>query len=227
MADSPAATPPLDDMPEVADDAGDVKSPDADQEDSPNPAADSDFDKDDESDLESALSDVDERQFEDFDPTAIAIEDRPAIAVDETTVGHLGKHKRKRVEGEDEERRKKKEKRREKPKKSRRRREGTEEFEGGDTIEGSRQRKPKRDGEFSRRRVHDVEEISLSPEERRKRALDRKIDDVLKLQHRRALGKKDGMVCQSPAPFTKKVTLTKYRTLSNTLTRKSNACVTA
>ena len=196
MEDSPAVTPPLDDVPEAGNDDGDVQSPAGDQEGSPNAPIDSDFDKDDDSDLESALSDVDERQFEDFDPTAIAIEDRPAIAVDETTVGHLGKHKRKRTEGEDEERRKKKEKRREKPKKSRRHREGTEEFEGGETIEGSRARKSKREGEVSRRRIHDDEDdMSLTPEERRKRALDRKIDDVLKLQHRRAAGKKDGMVC--------------------------------
>lgn len=150
--------------------------------------------KDDLSDLESELSEVDERQFADFNVEDIAIEERPAIAVDETTVGQLGKHKRKRVEGEDGEPRKKKEKRREKPKKNRRRREGTEEFEGGATIEGKRVRKSKRDGETTRTRVLQEEEDdeSLTPDERRRRALDRKMDEALRNPNQRR-GKKDGL----------------------------------
>ena len=42
-----------------------------------------------------ALSDVDEAQFQDFDPNAIAIEERPRV-VDASGVALLGKHKRKR-----------------------------------------------------------------------------------------------------------------------------------
>lgn len=198
MQDLPAATtPPLDD-------SGDPLAPEVEENLPDPPTADptldeevtgtNKVDRDDISDLESELSDVDEDQFADFDPGQIAIEDRPAIAVDETTVNQLGKHKRKRAEGEQGEPRKKKEKRREKPKKSRKRREGTEEFEGGETIDGKRARKPKGDGVTPSRRpmIDDEDDESLTPEERRKRALDRKIDAALKNPNQRR-GKKDGM----------------------------------
>jgi transcription factor SPN1 len=72
------------------------------------------------SDNDSILSEVDEAQFEDFDPANLAIDERPAIAVDEDTVKLLGRHKRKRdAEGADVDgtKKKKKEGRREKPKK--------------------------------------------------------------------------------------------------------------
>lgn len=207
MEDIPLAeSPPLDDMLEAGNDSGDPLTPEIEEENSTlnPPIADptldeevigtNEVDKDGMSDVESELSEVDERQFEDFDPTAIAIEDRPAIAVDENTVNQLGKHKKKRVEGE--EPRKKKEKRREKPKKIRRRREGTEEFEGGQTIDGKRARKSKPDGESSRRRVHEEEDDeSLTPEERRKKALDRKIDAALRNPNQRR-GRKDGVVSE-------------------------------
>lgn len=151
-------------------------------------------DKDDTSDLESELSEVDERQFEDFDPTAIAIEDRPAIAVDETTIGQLGKHKRKRADGDDDDRKKKKERRREKPKKNRRKKAGSEEFEGGPEIDGKRVRK-KRDGERGNVRdgPTDFDLESLTPQERRRRALDAAMDAALRNPNARRR-KADGIV---------------------------------
>ena len=63
---------------------------------------------DDLSDDDSDLSDVDEAQFLDFDPKNIAIEDRPAIAVDDFNVNLLGVHKRKRAPGEESAKTKKK-----------------------------------------------------------------------------------------------------------------------
>lgn len=98
----------------------------------------------DDSDDESALSEIDEAQFEDFDPSAINIEERP-VAVDETNVNLIGKHKRKRVDGveEGERKKKKKEGRREKPKKNRRPKDIDDDFVGGEEIEGKRVRKKK------------------------------------------------------------------------------------
>ena len=104
------------------------------------PAAEIDGDQ---SDNDSILSDVDEAQFEDFDPANVAIDDRPAIAVDEDNVRLLGRHKRKR-DGEvgDGEgvKKKKKEGKREKTKKLRKRRDGDDEddFSGGPELEGKR-----------------------------------------------------------------------------------------
>lgn len=110
-----------------------------------NPTADMDSDL---SDNDSILSDVDEAQFEDFDPANVAIDDRPAIAVDEDNVRLLGRHKRKRDEeaGEGEgAKRKKKEGKREKPKKLRKKRDDDEEddFSGGQELEGKRARRKK------------------------------------------------------------------------------------
>ena len=100
------------------------------------------------SDNESVLSDIDEAQFEDFDPANVAIDERPAIAVDEDTVKLLGRHKRKRDLGDgtaDGEggKRKRKEGKREKPKKSRKKRDEDDNFSGGEELEGKRARKKK------------------------------------------------------------------------------------
>ena len=69
------------------------------------------------SDDESILSEVDEAQFEDFDPENVDVDDRPQLAIDEENLKLVGRHKRKRTEeGADGERasRRKKEGRREK-----------------------------------------------------------------------------------------------------------------
>lgn len=94
------------------------------------------------SDDESILSEVDEAQFENFDPENVAIEDRPALAIDEENLKLIGRHKRKRTEdGDDTEPKKKKEGRREK--RTRRQMDSDDAFSGGDDASGKRTRKRK------------------------------------------------------------------------------------
>jgi transcription factor SPN1 len=147
-------------MPEEGRDPGDPLPEIEDQD----PGAEAPASDDD--DLESQLSEVDEAQFEDFDPDALA--DRPAIAIDESNVKLLGVHKRKRGEGADEEgrRKKKREGRREKPKRVRRRREGSEPFSGGEEVEGKRRSRARPEGGERRRVKPVIDEESLTPEER-------------------------------------------------------------
>ena len=180
MSDSPSASP----LPEAGHDPDDPNQPDEDFQDPPaapvgNPTAD----MDDLSDNDSILSDVDEAQFEDFDPANVAIEDRPAIAVDEDNVRLIGRHKRKRDgEGGDGEdgKKKKKEGKREKPKKLRKKKadDSDDAFSGGQEVEGKRKRKIKpiaegpsggeRRKEKPRARERTPEnEDSLDPEERK------------------------------------------------------------
>lgn len=143
------------------------------------PTRDPTADMDDLSDNDSILSDVDEAQFEDFDPNQIAIEERP-IAVDEDTVKLLGRHKRKRDTDADGEvtKKKKKEGKREKTKKPRKRKDSDDDdFSGGQELEGKRARKKKaftEDGERVRkekptkvRRATPENEEELDPEERK------------------------------------------------------------
>ncbi|OQO00032.1 hypothetical protein B0A48_14235 [Cryoendolithus antarcticus] len=165
-----------------------------------NPSADMDLDEDEAppSDNESELDDLDEAQFDNFDAANIIVPDAP-VAVDESNVGLLGVHKRKRTEGEEREsRKKKKEGRREKARKPKRVRAGEDgedepDFEGGPEMEGKRRRKGKADGGGERvRRIREPEnEDDLPPEERRRRALDRKMDDALRTNkpaRRRGMG---------------------------------------
>ena len=97
------------------------------------------------SDDDSVLSEVDEAQFEDFDPSNLNIEEhRPAIAVDEDNVKLIGRHKRQRDAAEGEAaKKKKKEGRREKPKRAKKKRDDDEAFSGGEELEGKRPRKKK------------------------------------------------------------------------------------
>ncbi|KAK5107571.1 hypothetical protein LTR62_001014 [Meristemomyces frigidus] len=141
------------------------------------------------SDNESELEELDEKEFDDFDPAALNIPDKP-VAVDADNVGLLGVHKRKRTEAEELERKKKKkEGRRERPKKAKRVRAGVDDedepdFEGGPEMDGKRIRRGKGEGGVGKRREvrarSPENEDNLSPEERRRRALDRKIDEALK-----------------------------------------------
>lgn len=142
----------------------------SDLDDANNNAAADNLDPD--SDADSELSEIDEAQFEDFDPTNIAIEERP-VAVDESNVNLLKASKRKRADGEDAgTKKKRKEGRREKPKKSR---VGPDDddFSGGEEIEGKRKRKSKAvDGERKekprqRRPPTPENEEHLTPEERK------------------------------------------------------------
>ena len=140
-------------------------------------AADPGATKDDLSDLESELSDVDEAQFEDFDPNQIAIEERPAVAVDEDNINLIGRHKRKRDEADSERKKKKKEGRREKPRKSKKKKDSDDDFSGAEQLEGKRARKRKpyleADGRKERARPEKrqptivvEDEENLDPEER-------------------------------------------------------------
>ncbi|KAI9800427.1 MAG: Transcription factor iws1 [Piccolia ochrophora] len=199
-SDSPAQSPlsdPAQDGTEVTPivAADDVDTPDGPAADA-SPNAD-DQDDDDLGDSESELSDIDEEQFADFDPANLAIEDRPAIAVDDTNVALIGVHKRKRTDGEGDigGRKKKKEGKRDKPKKSRKKRDEDDTFSGGEELDGKRERKKKGISDKKERprarKPSPENEDALSPEERRRRALDRAMDEALKNPNKRRR-KKDG-----------------------------------
>jgi transcription factor SPN1 len=119
------------------------------------------------SDNESVLSDaldddqLDE-QFGEFDASNIALEERPAQAIDEDTVKQIGVHKRKRAAGEGDEPKKKK-KRADKP-----RRKKNKDGEDGEGVEDGT-RKSKRSKKESRVRAASPEdnEENLTPEERK------------------------------------------------------------
>ena len=123
-------------------------------------------------DEDSELEELDEKEFEDFDPSALNIPEKP-VQVDESNVGLLGVHKRKRTEEEERERKKKKkEGRREKPKRSKKKHDVDDEFEGGEEVEGKRARKSKvgADGrplkQVRRARTPEEDDENLTPEER-------------------------------------------------------------
>ncbi|KAI1941408.1 Transcription factor iws1 [Ophidiomyces ophidiicola] len=145
------------------------------------------------SDDESVLSDVDEAQFEGFDPANIAIDDRPALAIDEENLKLIGRHKRRRAEGDDDSyRKKKKEYKREK--RSRRKQQDSDDaFSGGETVEGKRSRKRKEGRERQAKVVPEIDEESLDPATRRRRALDRLMDEALKKPTKRRVRKADGI----------------------------------
>ncbi|KAL3467652.1 hypothetical protein BJX64DRAFT_273978 [Aspergillus heterothallicus] len=152
----------------------------------PTPDAGDDEDKTDEHDLvgsddESILSEVDEAQFEDFDPENVDIEDRPQLDIDEENLKLIGRHKRKRTGDEEGSSRRKKEGRR---KKSRRQRE--EEEEGSDGEGAARKRR-------SRKVEIEEDDETLDPATRRRRALDRAMDEALKKPTKRRFRKADGI----------------------------------
>ena len=168
LSQSPPASP----LPEAGHDAGDPNQPiEEDRDTPPPPMADPHADVDEFSSDESVLSEVDEAQFEDFDPSAAAAldDDRPAIAVDEDTVKLLGRHKRKRAEEGDDAPKRKREGRREKVKKNRRGREDSDDgFSLGEEMEGKRRRKAKPAGEVRERKKRTPtpeNEEALTPEE--------------------------------------------------------------
>ncbi|CAI7593336.1 unnamed protein product [Penicillium palitans] len=150
-------------------------------------AADDDDEDDDDklSDDESILSEVDEAQFDNFDPENVDVEDRPQLAIDEDNLKLIGRHKRKRTE-DGESRPRRKEGRREK--KSRRA------DEGGDEGGSSRRRERKQ-----REDKPEVDEETLDPETRRRRALDRAMDEAMKKPAKRRFRKQDGIDLESMA----------------------------
>ena len=153
--------------------------------------------QDDDSDDESLLSEVDEAQFADFDPTAVQ------VAPDFETLKSIKVTKRKRADGE-EAATKTKEGRREKVKKNRRKRADSDEgFEGGVQIEGKR-RRVRGPGEGERRKPVrvEVDDSDLTPEERRRRALDRAMDAAIKKQNTKRV-KKGDVVCMPASKVSK------------------------
>ncbi|KAF4981650.1 hypothetical protein FZEAL_2590 [Fusarium zealandicum] len=136
-------------------------------------AADSDRESD-------ALSEVDEDQFEDYDPETANIEDRP-VDIDEDVARTLKATKRKRAEGAEAPK---------KPREGRRdkkRRDRDDDVAMDDADDGDKKARRSRrmaDGERRPRAKaaapEPEKEEHLTPEERRKRALDRALDAAMK-----------------------------------------------
>jgi transcription factor SPN1 len=150
------------------------------------------------SDLESELSEVDETEFANFNPDAL---ERP-VEIDEEAARSLIAAKRKRTD-KDGQQKKPKEARRQK------KRRGDDDDSGadGEILEGKRKSKPKsvriegekkeRDRAKERKREEQRQEIeneeNLTPDERRRRALDKAMDNALKNPNKRRR-KKDEVV---------------------------------
>ncbi|KAL4964510.1 transcription factor SPN1 [Aspergillus stella-maris] len=132
------------------------------------------------SDDESILSEVDEAQFEDFDAENLDIEDRPQLDIDEENLKLIGRHKRKRT-GDEEGSKRKKEGRRKKS-----RRYADEEGGGsGDEAAGKRRK--------AKRAEPEEDDETLDPATRRRRALDRAMDEAVKKPTKRRARKQDGI----------------------------------
>lgn len=106
------------------------------------------------SDDESVLSEVDEAQFENFNPDDVDIEDRPALDVDAENLKLIGRHKRKRLEEEEGEPKRRREGRREKRKAGQ-----SADAESGDG------KAPRRKATKPRREATPEDDETLSPEE--------------------------------------------------------------
>ncbi|RDL41462.1 putative SPN1 Protein is Spt6-interacting putative elongation factor [Venustampulla echinocandica] len=192
MSDSDHDSRPTTPLPEAGNDAGDPNRPMSEERDTPPPPIanpDLDMDNDENMDHDSLddLSEVDEAEFADFDPTTVALEDRPLVDIDEDIARTLKAGKRQRADKAGEGKKPKEGKR---DKKKRRRDE--DEDPDGERIEGKRIRKPKADGERKSRdaprekRVATPEnDENLTPEERRRRALDKAMDAALKNPNKR------------------------------------------
>lgn len=170
-------------LPEAGNDPGDPLRPEIDEENStPNPpitAPDQDMevteddpkiDMPDQNDLEeaglsdneSALSDVDEAQFDEFEIGDIAVEERPAQIIDETNANLIGVHKRKRAEGEGEAPKKKK-RRADRP---RRKKARDEEGDAGEETGARKSRRSKKEGRVREASPDEEADENLTPEER-------------------------------------------------------------
>jgi transcription factor SPN1 len=139
--------------------AAESQSPAANDDEQPAEGNEYEEKGDGESDDESILSEVDEAQFEDFDPENVDIEDRPQLAIDEDNLKLIGRHKRKRTgdEADGERSQRKREGRREK--KSRRMRELED---AGSDDEGRSRKKDRK----KRREATPEDEELLDPETR-------------------------------------------------------------
>lgn len=194
LGDSPAAK--SRDLDRVLSEDRDVDAPignpdlDMDDEDNAQNAGD-------QSDNESELSEVDEDEFADFDPTTVALEEnRQPISIDEDIARSLKAGKRKKT---DDGKKPKEGAKRDKKKRARR---DDDEDPDGELMEGKRSKKSKTvSGDGERRKDRPVErrqpspenEANLTPQERRARALDRAMDAALKNPNKRRR-KKDEVV---------------------------------
>lgn len=151
-------------------------------------AADSDRESD-------ALSEIDENEFEDYDPETAKIEDRP-VDIDEDIARTLKASKRKRTTGDAP--KKPREGRREK-----KRRDDDEDVamdDGAKEADGNSKRRSRRPADGERRRATKSDapapekEEDLSPEERRKRAIDRALDAAIKRPGKGKRRRKDEIV---------------------------------
>ncbi|TQS39463.1 hypothetical protein Golomagni_00010 [Golovinomyces magnicellulatus] len=140
------------------------------------------------SDNESELSEVDEAEFAEFDPTTVALDERPRVDIDEDVARTLKASKRKRSDAIA---KKPKTAKRERKKRLRR---SNDEDPDGQVINEKRSRKlkSKNHGEFQdtertkEQRIPSPEhEENLTPEERRRRALDKAMDAALKQPSKR------------------------------------------
>lgn len=167
--DSPAGSPVADKTERRDVEEAEVEDQGASDNEEPRETADHDSDD--------ALSEIDENQFEDYDPATADIEDRP-IAVDEDVAKTLKASRRKRADGEP---KKPKEGRREK-----KRQRDDEDGADGDFSDGKAPvRKSRRAAAEGRARAAKAtpepeNEDHLSPEERRQRAIERALDAALK-----------------------------------------------
>ena len=136
-------------------------------------AADSDRDSD-------MLSEIDENQFEDYDPETANIEDRP-VHIDDDIARTLKVSKRKRT---DDAPRRPREGRREKKRRDRAEDAGVE--DGSDAGDGGKKRRSRRAATDGERRPRakaatpePENEHHLDPEERRRRAIERSLDAAI------------------------------------------------
>lgn len=134
------------------------------------------------SDRESeVLSEVDEDQFDDYDPETANIEDRP-VDIDEDVARTLKASKRKRADGEAV--KKPREGRRDKKRRDQDENAGAGDIAGDDGVAKPRRARRGGDGERGARSQAaspgPQEEENLTPEERRKRAIDRALDAAIK-----------------------------------------------
>jgi transcription factor SPN1 len=166
-------------LPEAGNDPGDPLRPEIDEENStPNPpiaephqdmevteAIEGMPDQDDLqeaglSDDESALSEYDDAQFDEFDAEKIAVEERPTQLIDDTNLNLIGVHKRKRTAGEDAAPKKKKKR----VEKSRRKKNKDDEA-GGDEA-GGRKKKSRKEGRVRGASPTEENDENLTPEQR-------------------------------------------------------------
>lgn len=169
------------DRPDENEDALDDTAPEFD--DAQDDAAEAE-DKLSDSDNESLLSDVDEAVIDEFD------ENKLEIAPDFETLRNTKIRKRKRDENDDG-RPKKKERTRERAL----RRRGEDAVDAADIEAGGTRSRKTAGGERKSRAQVEIDEETLPPEERRKRALDRAMDAAVKRTHGGVRRRKGEIVC--------------------------------